>query len=165
MSIAQSFIAEMQHEAASTLRLFEALPDNLPDFKPHEKSMTLSLLASHVAELPSWAVETMTLEVMDFAKMDYVPKDFKTKKELIDFHNESVKAGIETLQKCKDEDFFVNWSMQTGDNVHFTLPRAVVMRSFVMNHIVHHRAQMTVYMRMLGIKLPGMYGPTADEQM
>lgn len=164
MNIAQALIAELQMEAASTRKLFNNLPENLPDFKPHEKSMSLTLLASHVAELPTWTIETMTLEKLDLSKINFVPKDFKTKSELIAFFNENIEKAVACLEKATDADFMVIWSMCMGEKVQFAMPRINVMRSMIMNHFIHHRAQITVYMRLLNLPIAGMYGLSADEK-
>ncbi len=163
MTIAQAFIGELQHEAANTRKLFANLPDTLPDFKPHEKSMTFVRLISHVVELPTWVGVTMDFEGLDFAKMDYKPVFHTQKADLLAIFDKNIADAIDCLSRKSDADFMVNWTMRTGDMVHFVLPRGAVMRSMVYNHFVHHRAQITLYMRICGMRVVGMYGPSADE--
>lgn len=164
MPINESFIAELQHEAASTKKLLERVPYDNPDWKPHEKSMQLGRLAGHVAELTSWVNATMDYDELDFAKTDYKPPVINSTSELVAFHEKNIAGAIECLKRHPDEDFVQNWKLRNGENIYFELPKAAVLRSFVFSHMIHHRAQLGVYLRLLNIPLPGSYGPTADEQ-
>lgn len=163
MPINQSLIAELQQEAANTRKILERVPVDKNDWKPHPKSMELGKLAIHVAELPGWTSMTMLTDELDFAKFDYKQIPATSTDELLAKHDEHVAQAISTLEKCADEDFAKNWTLRTGENIHFTLPKAAVVRSFSFSHLYHHRAQLGVYLRMLNIPLPGFYGPTADE--
>lgn len=159
----QALIAELQMEAASTRKLLERVPTEKNEWQPHAKSMSLGRLASHVAELPGWTTMTMNTDELDFAKFDYAPNVNLTKEELLAVHDKNVSEAIATLENAKDEDFHKMWTMRNGEKVYFTLPKAVVLRTWSYNHCYHHRAQLGVYLRLLDIPIPGMYGPSADE--
>ena len=162
-SVAAKLAAEIQHEADSSKRCLERIPADKFSWKPHEKSMEMGKLASHVAEMFSWTSAVLPHSELDFAKMDYTPFDPQSTDDLVEFLNKSVNEAIETLSNTPDEAFLENWTLRKGDDVYFTLPKIAVMRDFVINHIIHHRAQLTVYMRLNDIPVPGLYGPSADE--
>jgi uncharacterized damage-inducible protein DinB len=163
MPLNLSFIAELQQEAAQTRKMLERLPVERNDWKPHEKSMKLGHLATHVAELPGWAYMIMATDELDFAKFDYKAVMAESTKDLLGKHDENVSQAISILETSKDEDFGKMWTLRNGDHVHFTLPKAAVLRSFAYSHLYHHRGQLSVYLRLLDIPVPGMYGPSADE--
>jgi uncharacterized damage-inducible protein DinB len=164
MPIRDMLLPEFDQEMTNTRKLLERLPDKITDYKPHPKSMPLNKLAGHVAELPGWTKETFTKEVLEFDMETYVPFDPKTRQEVLDKFDEHVKAGRAALAAAKDEDFPVIWSLKdTKGNTLFSMPRAACYRGMVMNHLVHHRAQLGVYLRLNEIAIPGMYGPSADE--
>lgn len=165
MSIAQSLLGEWDQEVASTKRMLAAVPEAAADWKPHEKSMTLGRLASHVAEIPDWAGATLNFAELDFAKAGYQPPTFGSTAENLARFEKSAAAAREVIAKATDEDFMKTWSLRNGDQVYFTLPKVAVIRSFVFNHLIHHRAQLSVYLRLQNVPVPGMYGPTADEPM
>jgi uncharacterized damage-inducible protein DinB len=164
MAIRDMLLPEFDQEMAKTRKLLERLPERIPDYKPHAKSMAFNRLAGHVAELPSWAHETFTKEVLVMDMENFVPFDPKTKQEVLDAFDKNAKAGREALAAAKDEDFPVTWSLKNtkGDTI-VSMPRAACYRSMVMNHLIHHRAQLGVYLRLNEIEIPGMYGPSADE--
>ena len=158
-----ALIAEIEQEAVSVRKCLERIPPELFDWKPHEKSMSFVRLASHVAEMFGWTPSTMQHAELDFSKMDYTPFEPATTADLVEFLDKNVAEAIDTLRNCDDSAFGENWTMRNGEKVYFTMPKAVVMRSFVMNHIVHHRGQLSVYLRMNDIPVPSIYGPSADE--
>lgn len=162
-SIAAALIGEMQHEAQTTRKCLERIPAEKFDWKPHEKSMSMGTLASHIAEMFGWTPPTLRNLELDFSKIDYKPYEPPTTADLLDFFDKQVDEAIEALKNTPDEVFLENWTLRNGDQVFFTLPKVGVMRGFVMNHIVHHRGQLTVYMRLNDIAVPSIYGPTADE--
>jgi uncharacterized damage-inducible protein DinB len=164
MPINETFIAELQQEAATTKKILERVPLNDPDWKPHEKSMTLGRLAAHVAELSTWVGAALDHDELDFAKSDYKPPVVKSAEELTALHDKNIAEAIACLKQHQDEDFMKNWKLRNGETIYFELPKAAVLRSFVFSHMIHHRAQLGVYLRLLNIPLPGSYGPTADEQ-
>lgn len=163
MGINETFIAELQQEAASTRKLLERVPMDKADWTPHPKSMKLGNLANHVAELLSWTSVTLDQDELDFAKFEYKPEIPKTTEELVIKFDDQVAKAVACLKKADDAKFMENWTMRNGDQIFMTLPKAAVLRSFVFSHEVHHRAQLGVYLRLLDIPLPGIYGPTADE--
>jgi uncharacterized damage-inducible protein DinB len=163
MSLKHALIAELQMEAASTRKMLERVPTDKSDWKPHEKSMKLGRLASHVAELPSWIAMTMTTDGLDLTMMDYKPLMNGTNAELLELLDNSVKGAIAALENSKDEDFEKIWTLSNGEHVIFTMPKNAVVRSSALSHMYHHRGQLGVYLRLLDVPVPGMYGPTADE--
>jgi uncharacterized damage-inducible protein DinB len=149
----------MEHEAAVTRTCLERAPADKFDWKPHEKSMTLGRLASHIAEMFAWTPSTLEHAELDFSKMDYKPFEPKTTEELVEFLDKNVAEAIASLKSSSDERFMENWTMRNGETVYFTMPKVAVMRSFVMNHIIHHRGQLSVYLRLNDIAVPAIYGP------
>ncbi|MCA1589675.1 MAG: DinB family protein [Acidobacteria bacterium] len=162
-TIAAAFIGEMQQEAATARRCLERIPSEKFDWKPHEKSTAFGTLAVHIAEMFGWTPSTLQHAELDFAKFDYKPLEPATTEDLIEYFDKTVAEAIETLRNTPDEIFLENWTMRNGDKVYFTLPKIAVMRGFVMNHIVHHRGQLSVYLRLNDIPVPSIYGPSADE--
>ncbi|RPI19597.1 MAG: DinB family protein [Ignavibacteriae bacterium] len=165
MPINESLIAELQQEASTTRKILERVPFKDPNWKPHEKSMAIGQLAVHVAELPNWINATLEHDELDFAKSEYNPPAACSGAELVEILDKNVASAMEILKKSSDEHFMTNWTLRNGKEIYFTLPKIAVLRSMVYNHIIHHRAQLGVYLRLLGIPLPGSYGPSADEQM
>ena len=164
MSLAQQFIAEIQQEAAATKRLLAIVPWEKGDYKPHEKSMTLKRLASHVAEINGWWKECLVQDELDFAKDSGKPKEYNSTADIVAWHDELVQKAVAILQNTPDEEFAKPWTMRQGEQIFFTLPKAVVVRTWCLNHLYHHRGQLTVYLRLLDSPLPGTYGPSADFQ-
>jgi len=165
MKLQESLITEIKEEAKSSARILERVPVKSFDWKPHEKSFTLSRLASHVAEINGWVTSVLDFDEMDFATYEYKPPEVTSSEELIKLLNENTEKAVLSLENVSDEEFSKMWTMRNGETLYFTLPKIVVIREFAMNHLYHHRGQLTVYLRLLDIPVPGMYGPTADEQM
>lgn len=163
MSIITSLLEEYRHECDSTRRLLEKVPFDNPSWKPHEKSMSLQNLAVHIADIPNWAVAIVDHEELDFAKGDYVPKTAANTAELLAIHDAAVAGALECLARTKEEKLAENWTMRNGEQIYFTMPKGVCVRTWVFNHLYHHRGQLTVYLRLLNVPVPGMYGPTADD--
>ncbi len=162
-NLASALIAEMEQEAAVARTCLERIPAEKFDWKPHEKSMAFGRLAVHIAEMFSWTAVTLQHAELDFAKFDYKPIEPATTGELVEFLDKNVAEAIDVLRNTPDEVFMENWTMRNGETVYFTMPKVAVMRSFVMNHIVHHRGQLSVYLRLNDILVPSLYGPSADE--
>lgn len=162
-NIAAALIGELQQEAATTRKCLERIPAEKFDYKPHEKSMTMGRLASHVAEMLGWAKETVEKSEMDFATADYKPYEPQTTEELVAFLDKMVVESVEALKNTSDEAMMENWTLRNGEQIYFTMPRIQVLRGMVFNHIVHHRGQLSVYMRLNDIPVPALYGPSADE--
>jgi uncharacterized damage-inducible protein DinB len=165
MPIYESFLMELKEEAKATKKLLERVPEKSFSWKPHEKSFTLSRLASHVAELPGWVTFTLDNDELDFGKYKYTPPEISSTSDLIKLHEDNVSMAIKSLESTKDEEFAKIWTMKNNEIIYFSLPKIVVLRSFAYNHMYHHRGQLMVYLRLLDVPLPGVYGPTADEKM
>jgi len=162
-TIAAALIAELENEGKTTRTVLERVPADKFDWKPHEKSMTFGRLASHVAEMHSWTVNTVRDPELDFSKMDYKPFEPKSTEDLVAHFEKCYNDAIETLKNAPDEIWSEPWSLRNGEQIYFTMPKIAVMRSMVLNHIVHHRGQPSVYLRENDIPVPPMYGPSADE--
>lgn len=165
MSLGNMLAAEMTQESGSIRKMLERLPNEKMAWKPHEKSMTLERLAGHIVEMFSWTKETLTQDELDFSKFDFTPKVYTDSTDLVADLDKNIGESVETLQNTADEIMFENWTMRNGEQIYFTMPKAAVMRGFVMSHIIHHRGQLSVYMRLLDIPVPSIYGPSADEPM
>lgn len=165
MPINEAFIAELEQESKATRKILERVPIEKSDWKPHDKSMTLGRLASHVAEISGWTTTTLGANEMDFSKIDYKPRIAKSSAELMEIFEENYSKAMESLKNAKDSDFMETWTLRNGDQVYFTMPKVVVVRNFAYSHLIHHRAQLSVYLRLLDVPVPSIYGPTADEPM
>ena len=164
MALNEPLLPEFDQEAASTRLLLERVPVQDADWKPHPKSMALGALAVHVANLAAWLGMTLTSTELDIA-VSPPPAPFTTVEALLAAFDKNVAASRAALARAADADFAVPWSLKSGDQVHFTLPRAVIVRSFILSHLIHHRAQLGVYLRLRDVPLPPCYGPTADAGM
>ena len=162
MPFSQTLLPEFDEEMKNTRKMLERVPDGKSDYKPHPKSMTLAQLATHIAQLPGWTKETLDLEVLEIGP-DYKPDLFTTREELLSVFDKCVAVAREKIAKATDEDWQVNWQFKYNGQIVISMPRAAVMRSVVMNHLIHHRAQLGVYLRLNDVAIPGMYGPSADE--
>jgi len=162
MSIGQEFLSELVSESEVTRRYLESVPFDKKDFSPAEKSEKLGRLAIHVAEITAWWTSCVKEEQLDF--MGFEPKDIQSTAELLVYFDGLLADAKKALSEIKDEEWAKEWSMTYGEDVLFTLPKKQVARIFCMNHLVHHRAQLGVYLRMLDIPLPAVYGPSADDE-
>lgn len=162
-NIANGLIGELDHEIATTRKILERIPTEKFDYKPHEKSMTMIRLATHVAEMIDWITETCTKDELDFATIDYKPFEPKSAAELVEYHDRLVEKALEALKTTSDEDMYKPWSLKNGETTYFTLPKINTLRTMCFNHIWHHRGQLSVYLRLNDIPVPSIYGPSADE--
>ncbi len=166
MSIAQSLLPEYDHEMATTRKYLERTPLAQKDWKPHPKSMALGQLAGHLSELPSWMVATLTRTELDLnppGGTGYTPPKLTTVEALVASFDGHVKAGREALAAAGDADFMVPWALKSAGATIFSMPRIAVLRGFVMSHMIHHRGQFSVYLRLRDVLVPSSYGPSADE--
>ena len=163
-NIAQTFLPEFDIETATTRRLLERVPQADASWKPHEKSYALGDLATHVANLPSWIALIATSDFVDAAGPLKRPPAFTTTAALVQLFDDNVRNARPALASIDDERMMKPWSLRRGETTIFTTARAAVLRSFVMNHSIHHRGQLSVYLRLRNVPLPPMYGPTADER-
>lgn len=162
MSIAADLIRDLETEAAKTRALLQAVPEDRLDWKPHGKSMSLGALAGHVAENPAW-IPAMLEEEMDFAAMgDYRPFMPRSRAELLDTFERNLGAGLEVLRGREDAFLETTWTMRQGEQVLLRAPKREVIRETAVHHWIHHRGQLSVYLRLLDVPLPRVYGPTAD---
>lgn len=162
MSIKKSFLMELQHELTSTKKIIACVPADKWDWKPHEKSMTLGKLAKHIVELTFWT-ESMAKQPVFDLHVDYVSVDAKSAEDLlkaIDAHEAAVMAAIDSMT---DEQWMDTWTLKAGEHTIMQMPKVGANRFVVNNHIYHHRGQLSVYLRLLDIPVPGMYGPSADD--
>lgn len=166
MPIHQDLLAEFDHEMASTRRTLERVPEDKFDWVPHQKSAKLGALAKHLAELPSFATMTLQMESFDIAPDGkHVPSPpVRTRKEILALFDKSVVDARKALtQTMTDAELSKKFSLLATGKPIFSLPRTEVLRVFLMNHLIHHRAQLGVYLRLNDIAVPSIYGPSADE--
>lgn len=162
MSIGQSLLPEFDQEMATTRRVLERVPGDRAEWKPHPKSFSLGHLAQLVSWMPGWIANTLRDTKLDLQGAAGYSLE-KTETLLAGF-DQNVKDARAALEAAKDADFEVPWSLTRGEHVLFTAPRAAVVRSHI-SHLSHHRGQLTVYLRLLDVPVPSIYGPTADERM
>lgn len=160
MRIADTLLPEFDQEMATTRRVIERVPDDNPDWRPHQKSFSVAHLAQLLAWMPGWIGQTLTSTELDLA----TGGGYSTERtdRLLNTFDANVRTSREAIAAAKDSDYDVPWSLKMKGNVLFTLPRGAVVRQHI-SHLSHHRGQMTVYLRLLGVSVPSVYGPTADE--
>jgi uncharacterized damage-inducible protein DinB len=166
MSISKFLLPEFEHEMANTRKTLERVPDDKFDWKPHDKSMTLGGLATHLANIPSWTKNTFAVDELDVAPPGAPPyrlEQAKSRAELLDAFDKNVTEARAALEAATDENWQGKWSLLMTGKTIFTLPRPAVFRGFIMSHSIHHRAQLGVYLRLLDVPVPSIYGPSADE--
>jgi uncharacterized damage-inducible protein DinB len=168
MALGDAILPEFDHEMANTRKTLERVPEGKGDFKPHVKSMPLDRLAGHVAEIPGWAKETILQDSIDIksgANVDPASAALKmtSRKQLLEEFDKRAAAGRAAIAGATDEQLMKPWSLIAGGKTVFTLPKIAVLRGFVMNHLIHHRAQLGVYLRLNNVAVPSIYGPSADE--
>ena len=167
MSIAQSLLPEFDHEMATTRKLLERVPDDKSAWKPHEKSFSMGNLAQHIGELVGWTTMTMSTTELDMAPPggeSYKTPAFTSTAALLARFDQNVAEARAAIANASDADYMVGWSLKMGGQNLFTIPRIGCVRTWVLNHVVHHRGQLSVYLRLNDIPVPSIYGPSADEQ-
>ncbi len=162
MSQIQALLAEMEQEAQTTRKMLSRIPDDKYDWKPHEKSMSIRSLATHIAELPTWVSMTLKTSELDFATAPYNPVPINSTAELLAYFEKSLLEGKSDLAKASEEDLLPDWTLRNGDEIYDVSPKGKVIR-MAYCQVVHHRAQLGVYLRLLNVPIPGSYGPSADE--
>jgi uncharacterized damage-inducible protein DinB len=165
MTISEGLLPEFDQEMASARRTLERIPEDKLAWKPHEKSMTLGRLAGHVAELPGFGVAAITTENLDFANRPAGSKPLvaESQNHVLEIFDKKVAEVRAAIAKTSDAEWAKNWKLSAGDKVFFNGPRIMALRRMVMNHIIHHRAQLGVYLRLNDVAVPSVYGPSADE--
>jgi len=162
MPYSQMLLPEFDEEIKNTRKMLERVPDGKFDYQPHPKSMTLGRLATHVAELPGWAVMTLDREVLEMDS-SYKPHFATSTAELLQIFDKNVADARARIASATDEDWAKTWTLRFNGHDVFSMPRAGCMRGMVMNHLIHHRAQLGVFLRLNDVAIPGMYGPSGDE--
>jgi uncharacterized damage-inducible protein DinB len=162
MNPIQAMIQELQQEAQTTRKLLSTVPNDKLTWKPHEKSMTLGQLANHVASIPARVSSMLTTDSMDVSKASFTPPQATSRDEILNALEVSVAQAVETLEGWDSAKVAAPWTLLKGEQVVFTMPRVGAARSILMNHIYHHRGQLTVYLRLLDVPLPVTYGRSAD---
>lgn len=163
MTIGEMMLPEFDQEMASSRKILEALPEDKYGWKPHEKSMTLGRLAGHVAEMTDWAWTTMRQDKLEMTP-GTPPTTATSKAQILDVFDGALGKARAALAGATDEAMMQPWSLIVGGHTVFTMPRIAVFRSMVLNHMIHHRAQLGVYLRLLDVPVPGLYGPSADDK-
>ncbi|WP_240609309.1 DinB family protein [Flavipsychrobacter stenotrophus] len=163
MALNQILIAELKHESANTRKMLERVPTEKNDWKPHEKSMKIGRLASHIAEIPTWITMMVTSNELDLVNMPAKPFVAESSEELLSVFDQKLEEAVTALGGATDEYLQTNWILRRGEHVIYDMPRAAFLRSLGYSHLYHHRGQLSVYLRLLDIPVPGMYGPTADD--
>ncbi|MBX3145828.1 MAG: DinB family protein [Gemmatimonadales bacterium] len=166
MSISAAVLPEYDHETSVTRTVLSRVPDEHATWRPHPKSYSLGDLSAHIANLLTWIGPTLSETELDLnppGGTGWVPPKYESTAALLTTFDANVADGRAAIAGTGDEAFGVPWSLKYGGNVIFTMPRVVVLRSFVLNHLIHHRGQLGVYLRLLDVPVPQIYGPTADE--
>jgi uncharacterized damage-inducible protein DinB len=164
MPIVDPLKQEMEMESRHTRRTLERVPENALDWQPHPKSFTMRRLAAHLVESVGWAKDTIVMPGYDMDPATYKPWTFSTRAELLEKFDGSLAATLKAMDGVSDEAMMANWALKANGQVLFEMPRALVFRSMILNHIIHHRAQLGVYLRLRDVPVPAIYGPSADEQ-
>ncbi len=166
MAIKDSILPEFDHEMKTTRKLLERIPEQKADWQPHAKSMSLGHLGVHLSQLPIWGMFTMKQTELDLSPPGgppYKTPDFESTAALLAAFDDHVKQSREAISSASDSDFMVPWTLKNAGQTIFTMPRVACLRTFVVNHVIHHRGQLSVYLRLNDVPVPSIYGPSADE--
>jgi uncharacterized damage-inducible protein DinB len=162
MPLNQALLPEFDHEMATTRKVLERIPDDKLGWKPHDRSMTMGELATHLATISHWSEAIMGQESFDVETAPPTPK-LKSRQEILGAFDQSTATARKVIAAASDEKMMKPWSLVSGGKTVFSLPRVGVLRSFIMNHGIHHRGQLSVYLRLNNVPVPSIYGPSADE--
>jgi uncharacterized damage-inducible protein DinB len=163
MKLSDVMVQEFLHESQTTKKLLERLPEDKISWKPHEKSMPMSRLATHITEIPQWAEVIVNQDDFDMASVDFKPVMLESRREILESFQKNLDKFAEVLGGKDDEYLMASWKLKQGDKVLVDLPRAAAIRGFVISHVIHHRGQLSVYLRENDVPVPSIYGPSADE--
>jgi uncharacterized damage-inducible protein DinB len=166
MTISERLLPEFEHEMANTRKILERIPEDQLGWKPHEKSMSLGRLAGHTAEMARWATYTVKVDVLDLSSGvdgDIQGHVMTSRHDTLGKFDNWLTEAKAALAATPDEAYPQTWKLVSHGQTFLEMPRGVVLRSVVMNHMIHHRGQLSVYLRLLGVAVPGLYGPSADE--
>ena len=164
MKLIDSLITEFEHEAQTTRKHLERMPDNQMDWRPHQKSFTAGALASHITESVGWTEVIFNQDEFNFDPATYAPYQARSVTDLLNTFDDNVARGRQALTDATDDALAQTWQFKIMGRVQFEKPRASVFRDFGLSHMIHHRGQFSVYRRLLNIPVPGSYGPSADEK-
>jgi len=164
MAYNDALIAELKYESGLTKKMLERVPVEKGSWSPHEKSMTLGRLATHVAEIPHWISRIISVDDWDFVVQGFSSHTASSHEELMKTFQEKLDKAIADLETMSDDDFNKTWIVRRGDQMRREMPKKVAIRGWGFSHLVHHRGQLSVYLRLLNVPVPGMYGPSADEK-
>ena len=166
MTISETLLPEFDQEIGKTRTTLERCPEAKFGWKPHDKSFNMGGLANHIADMIGWAADTIANDSFDVAPVGEAPHKVEvaaSQKELLEKFDSNVVKARTAIAGASDEDLMKSWSLLAGGQPLFTMPRVVVLRSMIFNHVIHHRGQLTVYLRMNDVPVPALYGPSADE--
>jgi uncharacterized damage-inducible protein DinB len=166
MSIGQSMLPEFDEEMKNTRKVLERVPTEKWNWKPQEKSGTLGWMASHVGTIPDWITMTINTEELDYAPVNgpsYTPPKIENREQLLAAFDKGTAEARAALSGVSDAEIMKDWTLLAGGQKIFAMPRAACIRTMCLNHLIHHRGQLTMYFRQLGVPVPGLYGPSADE--
>lgn len=166
MAIKDAFIAELKNEASMTRKMLERVPVDKMDWKPHDKSMSLGRLATHIAETLKWISNIRHIDDFDFTKdFNFKQHVAVSQEELLQLFQTNLDNAINDLSAMSDDDFNTIWTVRRGEQIMMQMPKKVAIRGWGFSHQMHHRGQLSVFLRLLDVPVPGMYGPSADERM
>lgn len=163
MAIKDGLLAEFDHEMGTTRKLLDRIPDDRLSWKPHAKSMSLGGLATHLASLPHWAGTILNEPFFDLASSPGNPAEKTSRADVLAHFDQTVRTARGMVAEKSDAEFFAPWALKRGGQEMFSMPRIAAFRSFVLSHSIHHRGQLSVYLRLNDVPVPAIYGPTADE--
>jgi uncharacterized damage-inducible protein DinB len=166
MAMSQALLGEFDHEMSNTRKSLERVPEGKFDWKPHTKSMSMGALATHIASIPHWGkltLDTPSFDVNPPGGQQVRQPKFKSKTEILAFFDKNVPEARAAIANASDQALMAPWSLLNGGKTVFTMPRIGVLRAMIMNHMIHHRAQLGVYLRLNDVPVPSIYGPSADE--
>jgi len=163
MRISESLLPEFDHEMATTRKTLERIPEDKLSWTPHQKSMSLGRLAGHVAELPNFATMTIKTESMDLASGGYQPLTATSQKQVLDAFDKAAAEARAAIAGASDGELMQSWTLLYGGKTIFAMPRVAALRAMMMSHMIHHRGQLSVYLRLNSVPVPSIYGPSADE--
>jgi len=163
MTIAEMLLPEFDQEMSNTRKLLAIVPEDKADWKPHDKSMSMARLAGHVADLPSWALRAIHHDSFNINPGENKPFMSASPSELLAAFDKHVAEARKAISGASDEHFGKSWTLSFRGQPMLTMPRAAVVRTMMMNHLIHHRGQLGVYLRLNNVAIPGMYGPSADQ--
>lgn len=164
MSISQALLPEFDQEMKTTRRVLERVDAGKFGWKPHDKSFSFGDLATHVANLAGWGTTIMGMDGLDIGQ-NFPPAQIESTQDILNLFDKNAAETRAALSGASDEEFMKPWTLSKGDHKIFTLPKIAVVRTMVMNHVIHHRGQLSVYLRENDIPVPSIYGPSADEQV